>query len=158
LNITGGNTTIAAVCGEYSSISSFGNTQSATGNDQFPVGTVATQDANNFVLSAQAIACSSGDTFTAIDGTNRNSSVPAATAVGCALADKSSIAQATLKVTEQVTQGARQWATASVEARLAAGNDTVGALPSKSPNTEISPNVQMIQMNAVSNPNSGYTA
>jgi hypothetical protein len=121
INITGGNTTIAAVCGEYAGISSFGNTGDGSGNDRFPNVSIATQDTNNFVATALGFACQSGDTFTATNGTSRNSSIPAATAVGCALYDTTSLVQCTPLIESRLNT-TRQWAAAGLELRSGLGN------------------------------------
>jgi hypothetical protein len=51
------------------------------------------QESTNFVVGAIGFACQSGDTLGAVIGTSRQSSIPAATAVGVALYDNTTLAK-----------------------------------------------------------------
>jgi hypothetical protein len=96
------------------------NTDSRSGSDQWPQSAVAVQDAIGWAVAAIGFACVSGDTFTAQLGTSRQSSIPAATAVGVALYDNSSPGVGTPRI-ETLLSTARQWATAGLELRLVDG-------------------------------------
>lgn len=110
------NCNIAGAAEEYSGVSSFGNTGSATGSNAFPDGNAVTQEGGNFVVGGIGFACVSGDTLTAQIGTSRQSSIPAATAAGGALYDDTMLIDGTVRVMTKIST-ARQWAVAIVELR-----------------------------------------
>lgn len=117
-NITGGNTTIAAAAAEYSGVTGIGNNGVVNGGASTSINmyenNVLTTQASDFVVGALGFACVSGDTLTAVNGTSRQSSIPAATAVGIALYDNTSLAVAKIPVSTRISN-ARNWATAAVE-------------------------------------------
>lgn len=115
-NITGGNTTCAIAVEEYSGVNSFGNTSSTSGSDINPGDYTTTQDGNNWAVAGVGFSCQSGDTFTIQNGTQRQSSIPAATAVGVALCDNTQVIDGPVYVLERIST-ARNWACASVELR-----------------------------------------
>lgn len=111
------NCNIAGAAEEYAGVSNIGNTgnDSATSN-VYPRGQVVTQDGNNWIIMAHSHVCASGDTNTASLGTKRQFSIPAATAVGVALFDNTSVGIVTLR-TMGVLNNARNWASVGVELR-----------------------------------------
>jgi len=119
------NTTIAGAAEEYAGVSSYGNTGTGSGTDQHMQGSAATQDKSNFVLCAMGFVAQSGDTLTAVIGTSRQSSIPAATRVGIALYDNTMITQGTIRDYARIST-ARNWAVATVELRSGSGNQTPG--------------------------------
>lgn len=121
VNITGGATSISAEVEEYSGVSSIGHVSTATGADVnlMDLG-VLTQDGNNWVITGFGFVCQSGDTLTAQStGTSRQSSIPAATAVGGALYDNTQPLAATFGNATKLSTS-RNWAAASVELRTGA--------------------------------------
>jgi hypothetical protein len=116
VNLTGGTTTIAVALERYSGISSFGNVHSISGSNAAVFDNVQTQDAVNFVVGVIGFSCQSGDTLTAKSGTSRQSSIPAATAVGVALYDSSSILIGKVPLQSQIST-ARAWSIGLAELR-----------------------------------------
>lgn len=111
------NTTLAGAAEEYAGISSLGNTgtNGNAGTVNMEV-SVVTQDGSNFAVGAFGFAAQSGDTLTALLGTSRQSSIPAATRPGVALYDLSSVVDATITDMARIS-ASREWATAGVELR-----------------------------------------
>jgi hypothetical protein len=120
VNITGGATSISSELEEYSGVSSFGHTDTATDVtlELMDLG-VSAQDGNNWVVTGFGFACQSGDTTTAQIGTERRLSIPAATAVGGALYDNTQPATAKFGNATKLSAN-RNWAAASVELRSGA--------------------------------------
>ena len=110
------NCNIAGAAEMYAGVSSLGNTDAESGSDTYPNEPVATQDGNNFVIAAIGFACQSGDTLSAQIGTSRQSSIPAATAVGVAIYDDTMIGKG-IVVCETEISTARNWATVGLELR-----------------------------------------
>lgn len=116
-NITGGNTTIALAAEEYAGVTAIGNNGVINGGSSsinMYENNVLTTQASNFVVGALGFTCVSGDTLTAVLGTSRQSSIPAATAVGIALYDNTSVLNCIIPVAARIST-ARNWATAAVE-------------------------------------------
>lgn len=127
------NTPIAGAVEEYSGVGSFGNTAAGAGSSIFPELRVSMQEGDNFVIGGIGFACQSGDTLTAFEGTSRRFSIPAATAVGAALYDNSSVGVADIPNSARISS-ARDWAMAALELRAAGGvavpyRDYEGRLP-----------------------------
>lgn len=123
INIGGVNTKIAVGFEEYSGVSSFGNTSTKTDTStNLRTGYVQTQNGNNWVVGALGFACQSGDTLTAQVGASQQSSIPAATAVGAALYDISSVPNAQLQCMAKISTS-RDWTAAAVE--LQSGGATI---------------------------------
>jgi hypothetical protein len=117
-NITGGNTTCGIAVEQYSGVSSIGNTGTASGNSRdLESAVIATQDGNNWIVGGLGFANNSGDTLTALLGTSRQSSIPAATASAVALYDNSTVVDAYLIETYARISTSRQWAAATIELR-----------------------------------------
>jgi len=89
----------------------------AVASDRFPDSLFATQEGNNWGVAAIGFTCASGDTLTALVGTSRRSSIPAATAVGIALYDNSSVLALSGMQLDARISTARNWATAGSEMR-----------------------------------------
>ena len=125
VNITGGATSVSAAVADYSGVTSFGHTDTASGStyELMDLG-VAAQDGNNWVVTGFGFACQSGDTFTAQIGNQRQSSIPAATAVGGSLYDNTQQAAATFGNATKLNTN-RNWAAASIELRSGATAITV---------------------------------
>lgn len=119
------NCNIAGAAEEYSGVNSAGNTASdAVASDaNIRIG-VATQDGNNFVVGALGFACVSGDTLTALLGTSRQSSIPAATAAAAALYDNTQLADGTVRDMTRIST-ARNWAAVGLELRSGGAAITV---------------------------------
>ncbi len=127
------STSIAACAEEYSGVGSFGNTGTASDSTIFPEQRVTTQEGSNYAVVGIGFGCQSGDTLTAFEGTSRQSSIPAATAVGAALFDNTMKGIGGLPGSARVST-ARNWATAGLELRVAGGvsvgyQDYTGSLP-----------------------------
>jgi hypothetical protein len=93
------------------------NTATGTGSNQHPRASILIQERTNWCVAAHAFACISGDTFTIVDGTLRQSVVPALTSVGVALVDNTGGAAAVALPLNTRISTARQWAVAGVELR-----------------------------------------
>lgn len=111
------NSNIAGGAEEYSGVSSQGNqADAAVASDANPILSDATQDGANVVIYGIAFPCVSGDTLTAVLGTERQKSIPAATAVGVALYDNTSVSDATIQALGRIST-TRGWAMVAVELR-----------------------------------------
>ena len=115
INVSGA-CNIAGAAEEYSGATNYGNTGTSTGNSRTLGVTALTQDGGSYVTGALGFACVSGDTLTALLGTSRQSSIPAATAVGVALYDNTVSFIATVETLTRIST-ARQWAAHSLELR-----------------------------------------
>lgn len=121
VNIGGGNTSVAAALEEYSGVSSNGHNGTNSGSSiNLESPGVATQDINNYVVAAMGFACQSGDTLTALLGNSRQSSIPAATAVGVAIYDVTCLMQATITDAARILNS-RDWASVANELRSGSG-------------------------------------
>lgn len=110
---------MAVAIEEYAGLVStyLGNTATAdAASDYFPAVPLTMQDGNNWAVAALAFACTSGDTFTAFEGTIRRSVVPALTSVGIALVDNTNPAIGIYPCGARLS-AARAWAAAGVEMR-----------------------------------------
>lgn len=116
VNITGGATSVAAALEEYSGPTAIGNTGTGSGSSAALRASAALQDQNNFVVAGLAFACQSGDTLAVSLGTSQQSSIPAATAVGVALYDNTSLLCCTLADQADIS-ASRNWAATAVELR-----------------------------------------
>jgi len=127
VNITGGNTTVSQELEEYSGVSSIGNAGAGNSGSSIDLETalLTLQDGNNFIVGGMGFACQSGDTLTAIAGTSRQSSIPAATAVGGALYDSTSVVICQAETFAKIS-ASRNWAAAAVELRT--GGSSVTAI------------------------------
>lgn len=116
VNITGGATTIAAAIERYGGVASIGNTTNANGSSEFPRGYVTIADGGNWLAAAVAFACQSGDSISGAgsDLTNRQSSIPSATAVGVEEGDQSTSVDCSLIFCTKLNNS-RNWAAAAVE-------------------------------------------
>lgn len=116
VNITGGATTVAAGIERYGGVASIGNSTNANGSSEFPRGYVTIADGNNWLAAAVGFACQSGDTITGSgsDLTNRQSSIPSATAVAVQEGDNSSSVDCSLIFCSKLSNS-RNWAVAAVE-------------------------------------------
>lgn len=92
------------------------NATADAASDNFPFIAVTMQDGGNWVISALAFACNSGDTFTAAEGTIRQSVVPALTSVAIALVDNNCPTTGKYPCGALIST-ARAWASAGVELR-----------------------------------------
>jgi hypothetical protein len=110
------NCNIAAAAEEYAGVSALGNNATASDSSTYPRSEVLDQDGNNWVVAALGFACVSGDTQTAQNGTSRQASIPAATAVGVALYDSTMITVGTLVEMTRLSNS-RNWASAASELR-----------------------------------------
>lgn len=110
------NTDLAIAAEEYAGINSIGNTGSSSDTISNMAAQALTQDTSSFVLAGFAFAAQSGDTLTAVLGTSRQSSIPAATRSAVALYD---ITAPTIATARDVTRlsTARNWAAFAVELR-----------------------------------------
>lgn len=120
INISGA-TSVEGSLEEYSGVGSIGHTSSQSGTtlNMIDFG-VLTQDGNNFVVTGFGFACQSGDTFSAQVGNQRQSSIPAATAVGGALYDNTEPLDGTFGNATKLSTS-RNWASASIELRTSGG-------------------------------------
>ena len=75
-----------------------------------------TQDANNVVIASIAFACTSGDTQSVQNGTQRLASIPAATAAAIVFDDNSDLPSLSLRVQIGLS-ASRNWATVGLELR-----------------------------------------
>lgn len=124
VNITGGATSIAAALEEYSgATSTFGNTGTSSGSNNTARQQIVMQFGGDFGVAALGFACQSGDTISADLGNSRQSSVPAATAVGIYLFDNSMKGNGTV-VDQGLISTSRNWATAGVELEVSGGVST----------------------------------
>lgn len=116
VNITGGSTTVAAAIERYSGVASIGNTTNASGSSEFPRGYVTIADGGNWLAAAVGFACQSGDTITGSgsDLTNRQSSIPAATATAVQEGDQTTSVDCSMIFCSKLTNS-RNWAVAAVE-------------------------------------------
>jgi hypothetical protein len=92
------------------------NTDGVADSGTYLHGGVVTEESGNFAVGAMGFVCASGDTLTAVLGTSRQSSIPAATAVGVALYDNSMLVDGTPEVMTRISTS-RQWAVATLELR-----------------------------------------
>ena len=115
INISGA-TSVEASLEEYSGVNSVGNSHTGSGSSVTLWDQADTQDGNNWVVSGLGFACVSGDTLTALTGTSRQSSIPAATAVGGALYDNTDVVDGNFGNWTRISNS-RNWAAASVELR-----------------------------------------
>lgn len=123
------NSNIAPAAEEYAGVSAAGNTASdAVASDRNPVLGNDAQDGNNFVAFGIAFPCQSGDTLAALLGTERQKSIPAATAVGVALYDVTSVSNATLRALARIS-AARGWAAFALELRSGGGDNLPDGYP-----------------------------
>jgi hypothetical protein len=113
VNISGA-TSVSAQVEEYSGVSGFNNTSSTSGNSQNLGDSLTTTQQSNYVVAAIGFSCQSGDTLTAITGTSRQSSIPAATATGGALYDNTAAISSTVQIVSRISS-TRQWAIATLE-------------------------------------------
>lgn len=112
------NSLLAVAIETYSgAVSAYiGNTATASATSWAPEVKAVTQDGGNWNIAALGFACTSGDTFTAWEGTIRQSIVPALTSVGVALVDNTNLGNGTIPC--GVTLSAlRDWAAATAELR-----------------------------------------
>jgi hypothetical protein len=98
----------------------------ATGTNANPEGDVATQDGNNWGVTAIAVASNSGDTFTANLGTKRKAVIPALTTASIALVDNTSPAVVSGLRNGIVLSASRAWTAASLEFRTGSSAINVG--------------------------------
>ena len=124
VNITGGNTTVAAAVEEYSGVSAFGNTGTSSGTDGNMYQKVTTQQTADFVVAALGFVSGAANTLGAKLGTSRQSSI-GANAVGVGLYDDTQTVDGSVAVYSQVST-AQNWASAAVE--LESGGAAVVAL------------------------------
>lgn len=110
------STSISAQAQERSGVSSFGNTATASGASIFPELRCVLQDGGNWAAAGIGFACQSGDTLTAFEGTSRQSSIPAATAVGGAQYDVAAISNCSAPNGAKISTS-RNWAMAALELR-----------------------------------------
>jgi len=111
--------TLAAIAiEEYAGLVStyIGNTATATGSSAWPSASLAAQDGGNWTVAAAGFACQSGDSFSAWEGTVRQSAVPALTSVGVALVDVATAGDGTIPAGAQLSTS-RAWAAAAAEMR-----------------------------------------
>lgn len=128
-----GSALASAAFEEYSGVASgIGNIGTASsGTGTYASDSVATQDTSNWTATAIAAVTSSGNTFTAVMGTIRQSVIPALTTTATAMIDNSSIAIAT--VTDALFISASSvWVAVTIELRTGATatDITETALPS----------------------------
>lgn len=121
------STTLAIAAEEYSGSTTVGINGTNSNAGSFNIDqTLATQDANNFVVAALVFAAQSGDTLTGTAGTSRQSSIPAATRPGVALYDQSAVMDETMRIMSRISTS-REWATAAVELRSGGSAASAGA-------------------------------
>jgi hypothetical protein len=96
------------------------NTSTAVGTGFYPEADLATQDSTNWIVTAVATASTSGDTFTAYEGTIRRSLVPALTTASIALIDNTCVIQSPIMRGGVQNSASRVWAAASLELRTGA--------------------------------------
>lgn len=109
-------TTIAAAAGEYSGVTNFGNTGTASGSNYFAQSRSNLQESGNYMIGSIGFACQSGDTLTQAEGTSRRTSIPAATAVGVGMIDNTIGANCNLPTSYKIS-ASRAWAAACLELR-----------------------------------------
>lgn len=114
------NCNIAAAAEEYSGVSAYGVSATGSATSTIPNIYEQSEDGNDYAVVAFGFACNSGDTITAQVGTRRQFSVPAATAVGIALFDSTSIGIAQI-LNEALLSASRDWAAVATD--LKSGTD-----------------------------------
>lgn len=126
INITGGAAKMAATFNEWSGITSFGNTNTASGADSVMRASVTSQDGSNTVLMAAGFACLAGDVWATSAGTTQNSILPNATAVSSTLTYGQSVPSGVTFGAMVIMSPPRNWAAAAVELR--SGSPAAGSL------------------------------
>jgi hypothetical protein len=123
------NCNFAIAGAKYSGVSSYGNVGSNSGTGTTTWSTVALQDDTNFGVFFLGFAAQSGDTVSARTGTQRVTSIPAATRPGIVLSDVSSLAPSSSVPQSSLISNSRNWVQAAIELRSGVTGKALTAQP-----------------------------